>query len=242
MSMSQRSIAAYTTRRPYDSTPFRSHARSGTPSAPGASGRSKRFIPARAGNTSHVARYSPGSYGSSPRGRGTRSRGAGGGRGVRFIPARAGNTDGPRVASRRQAVHPRAGGEHPARHTAPTFNDGSSPRGRGTRFDPRENRCSCRFIPARAGNTPSTSHAAGLSTVHPRAGGEHFKRDLFCCCKSGSSPRGRGTLHRFGRDGEHRRFIPARAGNTGDKAARGRRSAVHPRAGGEHPRIPQKRT
>ena len=28
MSMSQRSIAAYTTRRPYDSTPFRSHARS----------------------------------------------------------------------------------------------------------------------------------------------------------------------------------------------------------------------
>ena len=30
MSMSQRSIAAYTTRRPYDSTPFRSHARSGS--------------------------------------------------------------------------------------------------------------------------------------------------------------------------------------------------------------------
>ena len=30
MSMSQRSIAAYTTRRPYDSTPFRSHARSTT--------------------------------------------------------------------------------------------------------------------------------------------------------------------------------------------------------------------
>ena len=29
MSMSQRSIAAYTTKRPYDSTPFRSHARSG---------------------------------------------------------------------------------------------------------------------------------------------------------------------------------------------------------------------
>ena len=28
MSMSQRSIAAYTTKRPYDSTPFRSHARS----------------------------------------------------------------------------------------------------------------------------------------------------------------------------------------------------------------------
>ena len=28
MSMSQRSIAVYTTRRPYDSTPFRSHARS----------------------------------------------------------------------------------------------------------------------------------------------------------------------------------------------------------------------
>ena len=29
MSMSQRSIAAYATRRPYDSTPFLSHARSG---------------------------------------------------------------------------------------------------------------------------------------------------------------------------------------------------------------------
>ena len=28
LSMSQRSIAAYTTKRPYDSTPFRSHARS----------------------------------------------------------------------------------------------------------------------------------------------------------------------------------------------------------------------
>ena len=34
MSMSQRSIAAYTTRRPYDSTPFRSHARSNLATVP----------------------------------------------------------------------------------------------------------------------------------------------------------------------------------------------------------------
>ncbi len=71
-----------------------------------------------------------------------------------------------------------------------------------------------RFIPARAGNTAFVLRRGKLISVHPRACGEHPAAIAGEHRNVGSSPRVRGT--QTGRAGiaAHRRFIPARAGNT----------------------------
>ena len=69
-------------------------------------------------------------------------------------------------------------------------------------------------LPAWAGNTDGNDGHDGLPTDHPRVGGEH---DSSAGCKSsiaGSSPRGRGTQRRRGKEGGGSRIIPAWAGNT----------------------------
>ena len=193
-----------------------------------------RFIPARAGNTARpqcgsVARAvhprAGGEHGqttvrlgrpsgSSPRGRGTLRSDRQGRAGIRFIPARAGNT---RCSSSRpstRSVHPRAGGEHSFRRSSSPSLTGSSPRGRGTRHTPGFFLTMHRFIPARAGNTPSLGGWDCSNPVHPRAGGEHRRIGLPPEHYCGSSPRGRGTQGSQVREGELHRFIPARAGNT----------------------------
>ena len=111
---------------------------------------------------------------------------------------------------------------------------GSSPRGRGTPDRVVAFPDAGRFIPARAGNTPSITTACRPSTVHPRAGGEHSVARSSSVSWYGSSPRGRGT--RCAREGHRRsrRFIPARAGNTRAASVVLLEWTVHPRAGGEH--------
>ena len=214
----------------------------------------QRFIPARAGNTS-TRGFSPSARsvhpraggehwilrvqdgmptGSSPRGRGTPL----GGRFLRaehrFIPARAGNTTHCRRNRTRSAVHPRAGGEHnPAGYGALKAR-GSSPRGRGTLLCHPSLSPSCRFIPARAGNTQPAAEFSRESPVHPRAGGEHFGKNVGLEDYIGSSPRGRGTRFSKLLDLVVARFIPARAGNTASPASTATGTSVHPRAGGEH--------
>src|SRR5690606_29841248 len=131
----------------------------------------KRFIPARAGNTSSSAgtssptpvhpraggehpvagRQAPAAAGSSPRGRGTRRKAMGLEGHYRFIPARAGNTAPRSTLNKLSRVHPRAGGEHRDSVRVIVKDSGSSPRGRGTLFQPENSLRSCRFIPARAG-------------------------------------------------------------------------------------------
>ena len=213
-----------------------------------------RFIPARAGNTGpSSSTWSAGPVhpraggehfrqrrsrlswsGSSPRGRGTHAGKPPAQEVARFIPARAGNTKRSRSPRGSAPVHPRAGGEHGRRRPCTPATAGSSPRGRGTRALRRRPGWTRRFIPARAGNTSITTACARLATVHPRAGGEHWSERLRSAARFGSSPRGRGTpLHDLER-GLRRRFIPARAGNTGAGRGRVGRVAVHPRAGGEH--------
>ena len=214
-----------------------------------------RFIPARAGNTAapsgtrsiapvhpraggeHQAavRLERGVNGSSPRGRGTRRRDLLDIGRHRFIPARAGNTIRPATTASSVAVHPRAGGEHVAGAAANAPSGGSSPRGRGTRRYSAQAPPRCRFIPARAGNTPSCRSRARRSTVHPRAGGEHEMLSGTAGETTGSSPRGRGTQLVVPDRTVGDRFIPARAGNTSACAARRDAPTVHPRAGGEHP-------
>ena len=193
-----------------------------------------RFIPARAGNTiagtsevtvvgvhpracgEHTLRIIAirAGAGSSPRVRGTRHHSDGRRACRRFIPARAGNTQVARLQHRLSAVHPRAW--------------------RGTHHHHPRRGQQCRFIPARAGNTKRTRLSAIPSPVHPRACGEHLEQARDTVFDNGSSPRVRGTRRRHGCRGGHRRFIPARAGNTSRHSRSGERSSVHPRACGEH--------
>src|SRR5690606_10122916 len=105
-------------------------------------------------------------------------------------------------------------GEHNRVSSSGVINSGSSPRGRGTLKLYKPIGTERRFIPARAGNTPSSSPCRPSSTVHPRAGGEHSSCTSPSARNAGSSPRGRGTLRVHLHAGRRQRFIPARAGNT----------------------------
>ncbi len=206
----------------------------GTRHACSGDSRGDRFIPARAGNTARrsirraatavhpracgehgatksLARRSPGS---SPRVRGTRRGDLAPHVARRFIPARAGNARRLFDVDRRDAVHPRACGEHAECDHLMGDRDGSSPRVRGTLF------------PFRTLRMPHP--------VHPRACGEHDAPRARPCCRLGSSPRVRGTRRQPGPAGRHPRFIPARAGNTAALQNGFGPSAVHPRACGEH--------
>ena len=214
----------------HGSSPPARGTRSGCPTASS----TRRFIPARAGNTrsrqptSQTPSVHPrprGEHdqfyilrkaddGSSPPARGTLPRASAPARRLRFIPARAGNTEYASQDSRPAPVHPRPRGEHP--FDPPEYREplGSSPPARGThpiRCCPR--RCP-RFIPARAGNTPPSPRSPRSPPVHPRPRGEHSVRAGRPFALRGSSPPARGTPSVTSARMALFRFIPARAGNT----------------------------
>ncbi len=196
----------------------------------------RRFIPARAGNTSPVSpawsvvtvhprasgehRCQRLGYaldaGSSPRERGTPKSGCKRVRCTRFIPARAGNTTSTIRPPARTKVHPRASGEHWAAAARSCVMVGSSPRERGTPARALRRCRPLRFIPARAGNTSRNTSKSSTAPVHPRASGEHADTALSQQLTT--------------------RFIPARAGNTLRASNPAPVIAVHPRASGEHSR------
>jgi len=197
-----------------------------------------RFIPAHAGNTrsdqkhDHAGSVHPRACGehcgsglglivgsgSSPRMRGTQSPLRSNVDHRRFIPAHAGNTCRQWPRSRLGTVHPRACGEHASSSARITLSGGSSPRMRGTLMMPGDPAIFRRFIPAHAGNTWVTRRCSRVTTVHPRACGEHntawLRAALGSPVATGSSPRMRGTPNRFQSRLEQFRFIPAHAGNT----------------------------
>ena len=111
---------------------------------------------------------------------------------------------------------------------------GSSPLARGTRADPAHRRRPYRFIPARAGNTTTSTTRMRRSTVHPRSRGEHYQGFHAAMNDAGSSPLARGTHEERQVLGPDVRFIPARAGNTLPCLYPLTHSPVHPRSRGEH--------
>ena len=134
-------------------------------------------------------------------------------------------------------VHPRTCGEHTSRSPRPVPVSGSSPHVRGT-FISRCNSCPYpRFIPARAGNILPGLSGQIRKTVHPRTCGEHLHLPQFKTTFNGSSPHVRGTFHSDLHHDRHCRFIPARAGNIGDRRGRVPRRSVHPRTCGEHAKL-----
>ena len=213
-----------------------------------------RFIPARAGNRltfgcrtgstpvhpracgeQYFGPYSIVTQdGSSPRVRGTDRPSRGDGRW--FIPARAGNRARAAVWMRADSVHPRACGEQVFAEDRALLTSGSSPRVRGTGFLYLDRTIRHRFIPARAGNRRRALPRRCPSPVHPRACGEQSSAARKFVRIPGSSPRVRGTVGPWMVPAGHRRFIPARAGNSQPGRARSARISVHPRACGEQVR------
>ena len=173
-----------------------------------------RFIPARAGNRSSAvgSRSVPtvhpracgeqagirstqtGSFGSSPRVRGTVPQGERVQHPDRFIPARAGNSLVLVKIICEGAVHPRACGEQHLTPEQVRAYRGSSPRVRGTVNAHRRHIRPLRFIPARAGNSGHPWGTACRRAVHPRACGEQtYAGRPGRPPGFGSSPRVRGT-------------------------------------------------
>ena len=172
--------------------------------------------------------------GPSPRLRGTRvPKGREAHRG-RSIPAPAGNTKTIFSGLRPRSVHPRACGEHPRRPGPWTPVCGPSPRLRGTLDTLGLKLLEHRSIPAPAGNTTEKGTSRELSTVHPRACGEHLFHRRRQTYAPGPSPRLRGTPVDVAVEVSGTRSIPAPAGNTSHLRIPRRKGPVHPRACGEH--------
>ena len=195
------------------------------------------------------------SLGSSPRLRGTPYVDQNEAQLTRFIPAPAGKTAPVSDRDCRSPVHPRACGEHSRSSAHCSTVSGSSPRLRGTHLLRRCRRSASRFIPTPAGNTKAPYSGAVVTTVHPRACGEHTSREIrspalftvhpracgehvpvmvLVLLPVGSSPRLRGTRRRLALHPGPQRFIPAPAGNTRSYNGSDYNKAVHPRACGEH--------
>ena len=129
---------------------------------------------------------------------------------------------------------PLARGTPPPIARPPVPVPGSSPLARGTLGRLWPAGCWAGLIPARAGNTISSSVMFIIIGAHPRSRGEHLKYLQLCYSVAGSSPLARGTRRlQSMRDGGSG-LIPARAGNTRFPMRRCRFRRAHPRSRGEH--------
>ena len=137
--------------------------------------------------------------GSSPRMRGTPAAGINLPQGKGIIPAYAGNTQRYFTTVQPFRDHPRVCGEHTMREQMDYFNQGSSPRMRGTRCKQVAASVHHGIIPAYAGNTRFHPFDAIQVGDHPRVCGEHNSISSLLLSLSGSSPRMRGTPQRFQR-------------------------------------------
>ena len=131
-----------------------------------------RFIPARAGNrrTRHARAIAPG--GLSPHVRGTGLLQGRAKRWARFIPARAGNRGYGPQGTAGCSVYPRTCGEQNDDIGYSCVIGGLSPHVRGTENQRILHHHQSRFIPARAGNSPSPSDKSAYRAVYPRTCGE----------------------------------------------------------------------
>ena len=165
----------------------------GTPWGCTAFRRQTRFIPAGAGNASHLGRGHP-SREVHPRGCGERYGQARAFAGFRGSSPRVRGT--PSASEPRRPgsqVHPRGCGERSSMPAEKSPYSGSSPRVRGTLACDVSSRKGRRFIPAGAGNASNLSRPSRSSTVHPRGCGERALVGVLTAAAGGSSPRVRGT-------------------------------------------------
>ena len=173
-------------------------------------------------------------FGSSPLAREIRAAAGGQPACRRFIPARAGNTRTARIRRPARPVHPRSRGKYGRAGFRIRDRRGSSPLAREIlpALIPRPGWR--RFIPARAGNTPLATRCKAATTVHPRSRGKYAENIGQGRPVYGSSPLAREIRIGVVENPRHRRFIPARAGNTAALHARIDAGQVHPRSRGKY--------
>ena len=171
--------------------------------------------------------------GSSPRVRGTARARNGYGICCRFIPACAGNRRDRSPEAHVAPVHPRVCGEQSGDTRLNGVKVGSSPRVRGTGSCRSAPAKASRFIPACAGNRPSSRYRVLDLTVHPRVCGEQVTGNPQFFAVNGSSPRVRGTEPDTYQKNHGLRFIPACAGNRDAASVQNEEPSVHPRVCGE---------
>src|SRR5699024_4219408 len=146
------------------------------------------------------------------------------------IPVHTGNTRSICNLIMMLSVYPRAYGEHTRQTiTSPTAS-GLSPCIRGTPSTVRLPEPCKRFIPVHTGNTALGLYFRPVSTVYPRAYGEHLKMVFIRHLASGLSPCIRGTRALAYQSPTSERFIPVHTGNTAHRARLQCRVAVYPRA------------
>ncbi len=148
-------------------------------------------------------------------------------------PRVRGTGHGSRSQPGQWAVHPRVCGEREPASPPMPAPIGSSPRVRGTVPSDRLPGTGWRFIPACAGNGPTTTNAAPTWAVHPRVCGERRTFAKYLDAVNGSSPRVRGTDRGRIQRPAPARFIPACAGNGLFRQRRDPAAPVHPRVCGE---------
>ena len=218
-------------------------------------GSAGRLIPAHAGNIYAPSSFSP-SAPAHPHSRGehpfqTQRRDSGGGsssltRGTPLrpsgesgvgglIPTHAGNTLKSTHCMALTRAHPCSRGEHVLAETRGEGGYGSSPLARGTCHSVRPSRCSPRLIPARAGNTFTSSRLTGIIPAHPRSRGEHVAPRPDGYVNPGSSPLTRGTPALLTDHDVSRGLIPTHAGTIRVTRQTEARTPAHPRSCGEHP-------
>ena len=131
-------------------------------------------------------------------------------------------------------AHPRSRGEHAYGSGEFVYVWGSSPLARGTRSVYSVVVRVTGLIPARAGNTASSSYPPANHGAHPRSRGEHRVAYSHETLSKGSSPLARGTPVLATVDRTDAGLIPARAGNTMYKTSAPIIAGAHPRSRGEH--------
>ncbi len=154
----------------------------------------------------------------------------------RLIPAHAGKTSECSVSVRRCPAHPRSRGENDLVTRFFEGRPGSSPLTRGKLDDVQRGPVGPRLIPAHAGKTLPVSPRRSRTRAHPRSHGENMGLPIGYVSTPGSSPLTRGKRASGWHGASCGGLIPAHAGKTDQRGARGSTRAAHPRSRGENGR------
>ena len=153
---------------------------------------------------------------------------------VRLIPAHAGKTISSPDSSRGGRAHPRSRGENFTRPRPASVVCGSSPLTRGKHALSIRVRRALGLIPAHAEKTLPVSPRRSRTRAHPRSHGENMGLPIGYVSTPGSSPLTRGKRASGWHGASCGGLIPAHAGKTDQRGARGSTRAAHPRSRGEN--------
>ncbi len=207
-------------------------ARAGEPSRRRGSRPAARVYPRACGGTPGHRERSGRTRGLSPRVRGNRRTWFLGVEFIRSIPARAGEPEPPKTITSCGGVYPRACGGTYGDDGAGASNHGLSPRVRGNPARLLAHGHQQRSIPARAGEPHFVRFVEPVKRVYPRACGGTLHLLRARRRNDGLSPRVRGNRAKPTHPPPRHRSIPARAGEPGPCRPVGPWLPVYPRACG----------